>query len=333
MICFHEFFSSGITGVYGTEIDLKQQRVSVTGNVEAQTLISKLEKKTGKRPILLLPDKAADKAASKEEKQRKPKPKENQHSNSNNGREEREAPKANGEYKKKTESREPDAAGGAGGESNSYKKGAGKGKGKGADIEEEADKANEPEEAKPSVTRSAGDQSAVPDKKAAQKFVNSERGGGGVGGKKKKAGGQDGNSADSKEGKTLREEVGGEVRSSDSGPSQDRGPNRHQSSGLDPGKRPMNQVPPYEQFDAYPYMCPHYYHGPPAYAFSCRTANPMSSYGASYYAPQPPPSSYVYTQPGPEGERALPLSEPYLLPPSDSFELFSDENPNACSVM
>lgn len=72
------------------------------------------------------------------------------------------------------------------------------------------------------------------------------------------------------------------------------------------------------------------YAPPPVYGVSYNTAYPSSSYGASYYAP-PPPYSYAYTDSERESE---PAGFNASLPPaSDSFELFSDENPNACSVM
>ncbi|OMP03282.1 hypothetical protein COLO4_10512 [Corchorus olitorius] len=80
---------------------------------------------------------------------------------------------------------------------------------------------------------------------------------------------------------------------------------------------------------------PTYYHAPLVYVTSYNTAYPSSSYTASYYA-SPPPYSYTYMHPGPMSEHPpsdFDTYSPYSSHPSDSFEMFSDENPNACSVM
>ena len=78
----------------------------------------------------------------------------------------------------------------------------------------------------------------------------------------------------------------------------------------------------------------HYYSAPPVYATSYSVAQPTSSHGTSYYASPLPPSSHVYMT---EYETEPPPSEyyndSYPQHPSDSFELFSDENPNGCSIM
>ncbi|XP_057792178.1 heavy metal-associated isoprenylated plant protein 35-like [Salvia miltiorrhiza] len=70
---------------------------------------------------------------------------------------------------------------------------------------------------------------------------------------------------------------------------------------------------------------------PAAYAVSYNTAYPSSSYTASCYA-APPPHGYAYVH---QAEAAAPSSDPELNPrqPLDSFELFSDENPNGCFIM
>lgn len=115
--------------------------------------------------------------------------------------------------------------------------------------------------------------------------------------------------------------------------------------------RPANGSPPrhHHSYREYP---PHYYAPPPGpphvvHSVSYHTAHPSSSYGAAYYAP-PQPYSYTHVvRPGNEMERPPPyMYEPESYTsshlytssytssqPSDSFELFSDENPNACSAM
>ncbi|KAJ6694347.1 hypothetical protein OIU85_005068 [Salix viminalis] len=83
------------------------------------------------------------------------------------------------------------------------------------------------------------------------------------------------------------------------------------------------------------YDYPTTYYAPPVYATSSNVAYPSTSYGASYYAP--PQYSYAYMNPGTHPGT---FSEPppydfhqYSSQPSDSFDILSDENPNACSIM
>lgn len=80
--------------------------------------------------------------------------------------------------------------------------------------------------------------------------------------------------------------------------------------------------------DMYPYP-PNYYAPQIMYGVSYNVAQPpVSVDAASYYSPATP-HSYAYMHPG-----YLPSDQnPYPSRPSDSFELFSDENPNGCSVM
>ncbi|TKY52249.1 Copper transport protein ATX1 [Spatholobus suberectus] len=113
-----------------------------------------------------------------------------------------------------------------------------------------------------------------------------------------------------------------------------------------PGSVPFssaaNESPPrHHIYRQYP---PHYYAAPPpppphvVHNVSYHTARPSSSYGAAYYASQQPYSYAHVVRPGNEMEPPPYMyeSESYTIlssQPSDSFELFSDENPNACSVM
>lgn len=357
ILCFHESFSFS-TGVHRTDIDLKQQMVTVTGSVKAETLISRLEKKTHKRPILLLPDKATStsKAATKEKKQSKPKPIENTNNNSDNNRNvEGEAEKEDNKAEKKTECRQPDAAAEPVGKSRPGKNGTRESMG--AEDRKEAKEEKQPEEAKQerqpvevkqsaSVTVPDGEQSPVPEKPAAEKVGDSEESGTGTatatasgnGSKKKKPRGQNGNNGKIKEGKMGKEvSTGGMPMNSDQSP--DPSPSQDQGSSRDEGlvEDPVNHILHHQRLGASPYMnhpyAPHYYHEPPTYAVRYNTVHPMGSYGASYYAAQPPPTSYAYTHLGQDSEPAPPYSDPYAVQRSDSFELFSDENPNACSIM
>ncbi|KAK3200320.1 hypothetical protein Dsin_023735 [Dipteronia sinensis] len=77
---------------------------------------------------------------------------------------------------------------------------------------------------------------------------------------------------------------------------------------------------------------PHYLPPTPMYAVSYSTAQPTTSYNASYYTA--PPHSYAYSHhPGIENETPPSDFDTYPLQQPTSFEIFSDENPNACSLM
>ncbi|KAG6427190.1 hypothetical protein SASPL_111431 [Salvia splendens] len=68
---------------------------------------------------------------------------------------------------------------------------------------------------------------------------------------------------------------------------------------------------------------------PPAAAVSYNTAYPSSSYTASYYS-APPPHAHAYMH---QMEPPPLDSESNQRQPLDSFEMFSDENPNGCFIM
>ncbi|KAL7003091.1 hypothetical protein U1Q18_004248 [Sarracenia purpurea var. burkii] len=100
------------------------------------------------------------------------------------------------------------------------------------------------------------------------------------------------------------------------------------------GPPQVNLSPPRHYAHQYP---PHYYAPPqpkpPVYAANYNTAYPTSSYTTSYYA-SPAPHSYAYTYPSLQMEPAPSDSDySYERQPLDSFEIFSDENPNGCSIM
>ncbi|KAK1440475.1 hypothetical protein QVD17_06302 [Tagetes erecta] len=100
-----------------------------------------------------------------------------------------------------------------------------------------------------------------------------------------------------------------------------------------------NQNVPHQQGNSYKHPAT-YHHAPPhppapVYTVSYNMAHPpVNSYTASYYAPSPSPQAYVYSHFGSEITPPSPPSSEYMQQqPVDSFEMFSDENPNGCLVM
>lgn len=285
-------------GVYTTEIDLRQQKVTVIGNVEAETLIKKLVK-TGKHAELW-PVKASKKQSKSKNKKK------------NNDSEDCEEPDQTKSEKIANEATEEqntiENCGGA-----SPKGGAVK-----VDVKQgmpaQAELFKDPEaalEEKGVVCEGQG---------------GAGSGGGGSGGGKKKK-------------KKKRNNAG---NSNDDGEQQQQHPSQGQVLGQVLGRGPMrapaNHSPPRHPPHQYPPTpTPHYY-ALPAYAVGHHTAHPTSSYAGPYYGPQPTSHSCnCYHDPTylvEEGERSLPSDlESYSPHRSSTFELFSDENPNACSVM
>ncbi|GFY94879.1 heavy metal transport/detoxification superfamily protein [Actinidia rufa] len=96
------------------------------------------------------------------------------------------------------------------------------------------------------------------------------------------------------------------------------------------GPQSVNLSLPRQLGHQYP---PHYYAPPqPVYAVSYNTSYPATRYTTSYYT-SPAPDLYAYTYPGQETEPPPLDLDSYPQQSSDSFELFSDENPNGCSIM
>ncbi|XP_051146854.1 heavy metal-associated isoprenylated plant protein 35-like [Andrographis paniculata] len=141
------------------------------------------------------------------------------------------------------------------------------------------------------------------EKKAEATEQESSNGGGASGKKKKKKKGQSGN----------RSAASG-AENQVPGPAQ-------------PPPAPANEILARHQ-PLYPYYTP-----PPVYAVSYNTANPTPT--TSYYAP-PYYASYGYMHADARPETHLPpldLESNNPRQPLDSFEIFSDENPNGCIVM
>ncbi|TYI70831.1 hypothetical protein E1A91_D08G250400v1 [Gossypium mustelinum] len=179
-----------------------------------------------------------------------------------------------------------------------------------------------------------GGQAPEPEKKGGggESEGNAATGGGGGGSKKNKKKGQKGNATvNSDEGEQHHHH-----HPTDVGPP----PTGSHFTGYGPYgpipittpmPSPANHSPPrHHHMDEYPT----YYHAPPpVYVTSYNTAYPGSCHSESYYT-SPRPYSYMYMHPGYMPEHpSFDTYSSYSSQPSDSFEVFSDENPNACSVM
>ncbi|XP_007030988.2 PREDICTED: heavy metal-associated isoprenylated plant protein 3 isoform X1 [Theobroma cacao] len=324
-----------IDGVYEAIADLRQQKATVKANlhVDVETLIKKLIKKG--RHAELWPEKAGQ----KEKKQGKSKNKDkqsgqangDQEGNSNRGVDkEKEAEKAESTVQQDTAKSCENGSTAKNAEGcNNVRKAHEGGSAPcktGGQVKE-----SKPDQVKQTVILAAGNQSPVAERKGggggdSEGNAGEKSGGGGGGGggsKKNKKKGQKGNAnANLDEGE----------HSGDAGPAfigshfPVYGPH-----GPVPMPSPASYSPP-RHHQMYEY--PTYSHAPPVYVTSYNTAYPSSSYSAAYYASSP--YSYAYMHPGPMSER--PPSDQGLYPyyssqPSDSFEMFSDENPNACSIM
>ncbi|XVF31373.1 hypothetical protein REPUB_Repub16aG0140300 [Reevesia pubescens] len=317
-----------IDGVYEAFADLKQQKATVKANlhVNVETLIKKLVKKG--RHAELWPEKAEQ----KEKKQKKSKNKDKQGGQAkseegNNGNHGSDKEKETVKNIEETTGKSCENGG------STSKNGDHQGcnVSKAHDQGKNGGQVKEPKpEVKQTVTLVAGNQSPVTEKKCGAAGGGESEGnacggggGGGSGGKKSKKKGQKGNAnanANFDEGEHSGDAGPASIGSHFSG----YGPH-----GPIPMPSPANHSPP-RQHHMYEY--PTYYNAPPVYVTSYNTAYPSSSYSASYYA-SPPPYSYTYTHSGHMSEHMPFDSNTYSSQPSDSFEMFSDENPNACSIM
>ncbi|KAH7574684.1 hypothetical protein JRO89_XS03G0330700 [Xanthoceras sorbifolium] len=350
---------TNIDGVYTTDIDLRQHKVTVVGNVDAETLIRKLEK-NGKHAELWPEIKSKQKA----KKHGKSKNKEKQQqisdqdgsaiSEEGNNQEIKQTVKI--EVPVQDSPKTPTENGGTskkvdgGNVIKVVEVGAATGKAVGQTKESKS-------EVRQTVVFPAGGQPAAADKVGggggeSEGGADQKTGGGGSGsgsgGKKKKKKGQNGNNNNVGGG-------GGEHPGNNHGAASTGPPPNYGNGGLHhhgqgsmggPVPSPASQSPPRQQYGyhfppppAQHYPSPHYHHAPPPtplYTVSHSTAHPTTSYGASYYATPPYSHSYAYTHPGIENEPSPPragLDFDTYPPQPSSFEIFSDENPNACSIM
>lgn len=302
------------------------------GDVEAETLIKKLVK-TGKHAELW-----PEKAESKEKKKSKGKKKEKQSDTESSKESNHGDDKEKGTVK--VEAQAHDSAKNNGGGNTSKNGDVGnvnKPTSEGGKPGKQGDGGGHVKESKSevkTVTLPAGSQTAVAEKKTVveieggtESSAGGAQGSGGSGGKKKKKKGQKGNS----NGNEVQQNIDGAAPSTGS-PIHAHGPN-----SLGTGQNPAlaNQALPRHYEHQYP---PQHYYAPPVYAVGYNTTHPTSSYTTSHYA-SPPPYSYSYSYapmhhgPGSEMEPSPYYVDSYSSQPSDSFELFSDENPNGCFIM
>ncbi|XP_057540207.1 heavy metal-associated isoprenylated plant protein 35-like [Amaranthus tricolor] len=291
-----------VEGVYTIDVDTRQHKVIVTGNVDANTLIRKLEK-SGKHaelwPNFQQAPQKIDEQINQEQQQQQ---QENQNQNQNQAQPQNQIPNVEQHQQ---------------GPENS-------GQQQPQQVKEVRFEENNP---------SAGDPQKPP--------ANNAGNGGGDGGSKKKKKKKKANTANN--GNANPNNNGGNVNAAGNpGVVQggDNGPPPTDSNPPPPAppQNPNPSPPVNMSTPSQPQNCrvyehpPTYYAPPPVYAVSYNTAYP-SSYSASYYS-APPPYSYAYVHQGADVE-AVPAFNwnPHAAPPSDSFEIFSDENPNACSVM
>ncbi|XP_054803523.1 heavy metal-associated isoprenylated plant protein 36-like isoform X2 [Prosopis cineraria] len=287
-----------IDGVYNINIDLRKQRVEVTGNVDSKTLIKKLTK-SGKHAELW-PEKSNSKkkkAGKSGNKEKQVDPESREDSNQACDDDEREGVKA---------VVQDTAKNGEGAIPNRNSEGCGGVTGK-SGVHFQEQKA----EQKQVVTISAGDQPPLP--AFNENEAGNERSGGGS--KKKKKKGPKGNNNRAEDGERYG----------------DAPANQAQVQVLEavPIPSPANQNPPGQQtHHQYP---PRYYYAPPLYTVNYPAAYPSNSYSTAYCSSKGT-YSHAHIPPGDEKGMEPPLyySEQQ---PSDSFEFLSDDNPNGCAVI
>jgi len=273
--------------------------VTVTGNVDSNILIRKLEK-SGKHAELWSKSKKNNDPSAQEPEQRG--------EEQGNQNPTVEAAQNNGEPQTA-----PDNSNSDNGNNNGH------GNSNGQPAKEVRFEGNIP---------AAGDDKSPPEN-------NQNCGGGGGAAKKKKKKKKNNSNANNNNNNNSGENGGGKQQPN-GGPQSTESPPPPQ--GPPPGQCPNPSLvnmspsrhPHHDRVYEYP---PAYYAPPPVYAVSYNTAYP-TSYMASYSS-GPPPYSYAYVHHGPDMEPPPPSDWSYLpsLQPSNTFEMFSDENPNACSVM
>ncbi|KAG6750470.1 hypothetical protein POTOM_044966 [Populus tomentosa] len=345
-----------IDGVLTTDVDLRLQKATVVGDVDADTLIKKLIKKTGKHAELW-PEKADNnqkaamkkgKAKNKDKEKEKEKERDQESSNEEGG---------DGENKKEVKVKaevvkmqDPSPKNSENGPSKNSEGGGhvviGKASEGGA-VQVKEVKVNEVN-AKQPATSPSGVQSPVAGKKVGgESEVVAEKIGGG--------GSVDGSSGAKKKKKKAHKENNSHNNNGDEGEHSGHAPAGTGSPGQGHVQVQIppraNHIPPRHD---HVYDYPATYYAPPVYAVRSNVAYPSTSYGASYHAPQ---YSYAYMHPGTHpGTISVPpphdfhpyypsqTSDSFQPPPpdfhpyyssqtSDSFEFLSDENPNACSIM
>ncbi|KAM7469743.1 hypothetical protein LguiA_007926 [Lonicera macranthoides] len=327
-----------VEGVYSVDVDTKQQKVTVVGDVNADVLIKRLAKH-GKEAKLWPQnteptEKKSGKAKNKDKQENpesgKPATVDGGATGGEGGGDKEVKPPVKveaGEKVKESSKKGVEGSGGPGGGGG----GDAKATEAAGEIASGGEKVKETKsEGKKPVPGSAGDKSVEKsgdDNKSAESGSVVE---------KKKSKGQ--------KGKTTEGEPS-------SGPPPARmGSPTHESGPPHPG----NQNPPRHQGHQYREL-PHFNAPPPVMSYNM--AHPSSSY-SSYFPQLPQPYSYAYSQPDPAVHATPPDFHPYpsvpdfhqypsvaqAMPPNyhpyppphqqlDSFEIISDENPNGCLIM
>lgn len=326
---------------------MKQQKVVVTGNVDSETLIKKLVK-TGKHAELW-----PEKADSKEKKQSKGKNKEKQSDQEicedGNHADEKEKETVKVEVQGQDPARNCEGGTSKNGEGGNVIRVSEAGVATvktGGQLKEP-----KPDQAKQTVTILAGSQPPV----AGDGENGVEKSGGGSsGGKKKKKKGQKANNNNIDEAEHSSDPLPctgspnhgiGHGQGSIPATANGTPPRQHAYQEYPPRQHAYQEYPPRQHVNQeYPprqqvhHQYPQHYYPPPVYTTSYNMANPSSSYGTSYYT-SPAAYSYAYVHPGtgleaePETDRPPYDYDSHAHQPADTFEFFSDENPNACSIM
>lgn len=332
-------------GVYAIDIDLKQQKATVTGNVEAQTLLRKLQK-SGKHAELVPQqtdhkEKKPAKTKNKE-KQIDPQTKEAELSSQPDTSTHKNVESAGKNAVPKepyvkiqdasdevaSKKSEKPSTGSAKPEEET---GTASGDGLAVAEKQNSDETvKEPKsEGKKPVTDSAGKQQ-IPVAVEKQSTDSDNASASGVksgGGPVDEASGSTGKKTKTKGQKSNNNTEGTPSIVAPAGP-------EFENHNVGPQVfSPTNDYAPrHPAYHYYPQQGPQFYAPPPAYVVSYNTAQPTANYTASYYAPAPP-TSYAYTYSGPVREPPPSDVDTYPRQPLDSFEMFSDENPNGCFIM
>lgn len=358
-----------IQGVQNIDIDLKQQKVIVTGNVNSDILIHKLTNKTGKH-VELWPEPTESK------KKKQPKPEKNKEKQSDSETENSEEIEIkqnsennnNGTGKVDTSTSKnvqvngnTAKSGNGSGDSKVNKPNEGSTTGKTGvvhvqELKPEVRKQTVVLPAKPVAEKKVSVAVQFPNDDNEEPLTNEKTGStGNTGGdssgvKKKKKKGKGKVVNNNVEESVVNVEHFRDAPGTGGSGNRSNGQFQSQSSNfhgqVHSGSNLTNEVPPRhyinEQFHPPQYYGPpqsHFAAAPPVVTVSHHTAYPSSSsYGAAYYAP---PQPYQYAHVMNTGNEMEPQPRPYTYEPesynssqpSDSFVYFSDENPNACNVM
>jgi copper chaperone CopZ len=299
-----------VQGVDSVDVDIKQQKVTVTGDVKAEALIKKLAKHGKEARIWPENTVRQHKNVGKDKNKEKQSDLETSKPATVHGGDKDVKPP-----EKVIAATEESVKVGGEGSSGVDAKDAREITGGGADGEKTKSEGKKPE------TGSGGNQQKSADNVSSESDTVVE--------KKKAKGGQKGN-------KTTAGAGAGAGEPSNGGAPAHTG-SRNNISDL----RPANHSPPRHQGYQLHHQAAHFTPATPAYAVSYNTANPGSSHTASFYS-QPPPYSYAYSHAEPPYLPSYPYQmqqapaldhDAYRGQPLDSFEMLSDENPNGCFIM